>query len=192
MSLTTPNPDRATLRRRLLAERRDWATKPEALAAQEALQTRLAAVLAQLEPECLGVYWPVQGEFNPRAVASSACAQYGCALALPFATKTPVAMHFRTWDGETPDSVDEFGIPCSKGPQVLPDVVLVPCVGFTADGWRLGYGGGYFDRFLAANPDVTAVGVAWAAAQIERSALAPQTHDLPLVAIVTECDIWGG
>jgi 5-formyltetrahydrofolate cyclo-ligase len=192
MSSTTPNPDRAALRSRLLAERQNWATQPEALAAQEALQTRLASVLAQLEPECLGVYWPVQGEFNPRALASSAQAQYGCTLALPFASKTPVAMHFRAWNGEPPDSIDECGIPCSTGPQVLPDVVLVPCVGFTANGWRLGYGGGYFDRFLAAHPDITAIGVAWAAAQIEKSALNPQLHDFPLVAVVTECDIWGG
>mgnify|MGYP003693774087 CR=1 FL=1 len=69
-------------------------------------------------------------------------------------------MHYRLWDGQAPRSVDECGIPSSDGAPVAPDVVLVPCVGFTASGFRLGYGGGYFDRWLAAHPQVCAVGVA--------------------------------
>jgi len=50
----------------------------------------------------------------------------------------------------------------------------------------LGYGGGFFDRWLAAHPSVTAVGIAWSHAQIDESALAPQPHDQPLTLIVTE------
>ena len=68
----------------------------------------------------------------------------------------------------------------------MPDVVLAPCVGYTASGYRLGYGGGYFDRWLAAHPHVTAVGVAWALGEIAEAQLAPAPHDMPLMLVVTE------
>ena len=67
-----------------------------------------------------------------------------------------------------------------------PDVVLVPCVGFTAQGWRLGYGGGYFDRYLAAHPGVTAIGVAWQVGLLSAEQLQAQAHDQALMAVVTE------
>ena len=63
-------------------------------------------------------------------------------------------MHYRAGTGEQPMLRDECGIPSIDGPPVLPDVVLVPCLGYTASGYRLGYGGGYFDRWLAAYPQV--------------------------------------
>lgn len=69
---------------------------------------------------------------------------------------------------------------------MIPDVVLVPCVGFTRSGYRLGYGGGFFDRWLAANPHATAVGIAWSLAEIDESQLVPEAHDRPLAMVVTE------
>lgn len=190
MALNNPTPDRATLRRRLLADRLAWASTPEAGSAQQQLHERVLGVLAQLEPECLGIFWPMQGEFNPRDAAHSAHQQWGCRLALPFAHQNPVALHFRGWDGQTPAATDECGIPSPEGPAVQPDVVLVPCVGFTPEGWRLGYGGGYFDRFLAAHPEVTAIGVAWEAGRLDTTVLSPQIHDIPLIAILTESNTW--
>ena len=95
-------------------------------------------------------------------------------------------MHYRAWDGQAPAVVDERGVPCSNGAPVMPDVVLVPCVGFTPAGLRLGYGGGYFDRWLAQHPEVTAVGVAWAVGEIGASEFKPQPHDQPMTLIVTE------
>lgn len=154
------------------------------------LEERILSVLAQLEPGVLGVYWPMRGEFNPRGMALRAQAQWDCQLALPFAQREPVAMHFRRWDGSELNTVDECGLPSPAGKPVEPDVVLVPCVGFTPEGHRLGYGGGYFDRFLAQHPGVTAIGVAWEQARITREELSPQPHDLPLMAVVTEARIW--
>jgi 5,10-methenyltetrahydrofolate synthetase len=95
-------------------------------------------------------------------------------------------MEFRRWDGAPPTFADEFGIGSSEGAVVMPDVVVVPCVGFTAAGYRLGYGGGYYDRWLAGHPQVTAVGVAWSWAQIGAEAFTPQAHDIALGVIVTE------
>jgi len=64
----------------------------------------------------------------------------------------------------------------------------VPCVGFTEEALRLGYGGGYFDRYLAAHPEVTALGVAWEIGRLSLQQLEAAPHDQPLVAVVTESD----
>ncbi|HET8870547.1 MAG TPA: 5-formyltetrahydrofolate cyclo-ligase, partial [Aquabacterium sp.] len=146
----------------------------------------------QLEPTCLGLYWPMQGEFNPRSLALIAARQWRCQLALPYARKNPVDMHFRLWQGTEPDIQDECKIPSTSGKPVEPDVILVPCVGFTEEGWRLGYGGGYFDRYLAAHPGATTIGVAWQQGQVDALALQPQAHDQALMAVVTETQVYGG
>ena len=95
-------------------------------------------------------------------------------------------MHYRSWDRVEPVLCDECGIPSCDGVRVVPDVVLVPCLGFTASGFRLGYGGGYFDRWLALHPDVTSVGVAWSAGELSEAEFGPQVHDQPLMLMVTE------
>lgn len=101
-------------------------------------------------------------------------------------------MQFRRWDGQAPRLRDECGIAASDGAEVVPDVVLVPCVGFTAAGYRLGYGGGYFDRWLAAHPHVTTVGVAWSVGQLSEADFVPASHDQPLSLIVTELGVVSG
>lgn len=191
--MSSPAPtDRAALRRQLLAARQAWYPTAQGAQAQDQLQARLLDVLSQLEPTCLGLYWPMQGEFNPRNLALIATQQWRCQLALPYARKQPVDMHFRVWRGDEPDAIDECQIPTTNGKPTEPDVVLVPCVGFTTDGWRLGYGGGYFDRYLAAHPGATTIGVAWQQGLIESSVLAPQAHDQALMAIVTEAHTYSG
>jgi 5-formyltetrahydrofolate cyclo-ligase len=182
----TTHPDRAALRRQLLSDRQEWATTPQAATAQAELQARVLEVLAQLEPMCLGLFWPMQGEFNPSSLALIAAQQWDCRLALPFAKRTPVEMHYRAWTGAQPDTVDECNIATTSGRPIEPDVVLVPCVGFTAQGWRLGYGGGYFDRYLAQHPGITAIGVAWQQGLLADDVLVAQAHDQALMAVITE------
>lgn len=181
---------RSDWRSKLLAARKVWINTPEAEQAQAALQDRVMTILAELEPDYLGLYWPMQGEFNPMGVAAAAQQAFACRLALPFAQKSPPQMHFRLWNGQPPGTQDDHGIPCPDGSPVVPDVVLVPCVGFTPEGWRLGYGGGYFDRFMAAHPQVTALGVAWEGGRLTQADLQPQSHDIPLMAILTESNTW--
>jgi 5-formyltetrahydrofolate cyclo-ligase len=100
-------------------------------------------------------------------------------------------MEYRRWDGSTPRTIDECRIASSDGEVVVPDTVLVPCVGFTRDGYRLGYGGGFFDRWLALHPHVTTVGIAWSAQQIDPAEFSPEAHDQPLTLIVTEDGVIG-
>ena len=182
---------RRALRADLLDQREQFMQGPLADAATRSLVHHLQAVLAALEPQCLGLYWPQRSEFNaaPAALADKGTANLQVnspPLALPFAERSPVRLHYRGWDGSTPSAVDACGIPCGTGAPIVPDVVVVPCVGFTEQNYRLGYGGGYFDRWLAEHPHVTAVGVAWSGSMITASAFEAQPHDVELALIVTE------
>jgi 5,10-methenyltetrahydrofolate synthetase len=181
-----PDPSRQALRERLLQARERFADGPEADAAAAALARELRAVLTQLEPHILGCYWPHRGEFNAPAALEGDTMAAKTVRALPFARRSPPGLEYRLWDGAAPRTVDECRIPTSDGAVVTPDVVLVPCVGYTASGYRLGYGGGYFDRWLAAHPGACAVGVAWADARVDEAELAPAPHDVRLAVVVTE------
>ena len=143
-----------------------------------------------LEPQGLGLYWPIRGEFNAVQAFTVDMRREGLPLALPFARRSGRQMHYRVWDGVSPTVDDECGIPSSDGAALDPDVVLVPCLGYTRSAHRLGYGAGYFDRWLAAHPAVTAVGVAWSIGEIAVPAqYVPQPHDIPLSLVVTEIGV---
>lgn len=171
---------RKALRQELIARRAAFAQSSQITEAQVAISAHLRTVLEQLEPDVLGLYSPIASEFNPIHAVSIDCNPQ---LALPFAQREPVRMHYRLWDGAVSSVLDECGIASSDGKLCVPDVILVPCVGFTAQRFRLGYGGGYFDRWLALNPGVTAIGVAWSNQQCE---FASAAHDQALDLIVTE------
>jgi 5-formyltetrahydrofolate cyclo-ligase len=177
---------RQPLRERLLAARNAFAAGNEASAAHRSLAQHLRAVITSLEPACLGLYWAVRSEFNASMVFAADTIGNTMPLALPFVRKSPPRMEYRAWDGDTPALLDETRIPSCDGVVVVPDVVLAPCVGFTGAGFRLGYGGGYFDRWLAAHPQVTSVGVAWAVGKIDDAEFEPQAHDVALTLMVTE------
>jgi 5-formyltetrahydrofolate cyclo-ligase len=175
---------RRVLRERLIAARQGWLAG--APGAQAAIGAALRDVLRQLEPSVLGTYWPIRCEFNPSGVLFADKGRAVLTLALPYARKQPREMEYRLWDRREPSLRDECGIPAADGAAVVPDVVLVPCVGYTADGLRLGYGGGYFDRWLAQHAGVTSVGVAWSAGELGRDEFAAEPHDRPLDLIVTD------
>ena len=177
---------RKALRQTLLARRDEFVGGPQAAAADGALARGLSSILIDLEPELLGLYWPIRSEFNAPALRAADTLLATFPLALPFARKQPLEMHYRRWNGALPTLRDECGIFTGSGAEVVPDVVLVPCLGFTRGGFRLGYGGGYFDRWLARHPDVTSVGVAWSIGELGAASFAPQAHDQALTLIVTE------
>lgn len=68
-------------------------------------------------------------------------------------------------------------------------MLFVPLVGFTAEGARLGQGGGHYDRWLADHPDTTAIGLAWDGQRVDD--LPTEAHDIPLAAVVTPTRIYG-
>ena len=178
--------ERPALRVRLLAERAAFVASAKFADAAEALGSHLRDTLARLEPGCLGLYWPVRSEFNAAAALAADAEWHEVQRALPYARRDPPTLEFRRWNGLAPTLADECGVASSGGAVVQPDVVVVPCVGFTRDGHRLGYGGGYYDRWLASHGHVVTVGVAWSFAEIDAGAFAAQPHDVALACIVTE------
>ena len=183
-------PDRRALRLHL-HQRRDAFVAQSGATASPALAEHLGEVIAQLLPERLGLYWPLRSEFNAALACLGDRNLDSVPFALPYALKASREMQYRAWDRDEPPLRDECGIPSTEGPQMVPDVVLVPCLGYTSTGYRLGYGGGYYDRWLAAHPHVTAVGVAWSACELSEAELAPQPHDHPLMIVVTERGVAG-
>jgi 5-formyltetrahydrofolate cyclo-ligase len=177
---------RPSLRKQLLADRTAFVATAAGKQALEALAGHLCAVLRELEPQCLGLYWAIRSEFNASAAcaADAECSQFP--LALPYVQRELRQMHFRHWDGATPRAVDEARIPASDGTPVVPDVLVVPCVGYTAAGYRLGYGGGYFDRYIEAHPHVTTVGIALSPTELGPVQFTPEPHDRPLTLIISE------
>jgi len=118
----------------------------------------------------------------------------GHAIALPWFAKRDGAMQFRIWASPYIDELLEpgpFGIgqPLASAALTVPDVLFVPLVGFTADGGRLGQGGGHYDRWLAAHPGVPAIGLAWDCQLVD--ALPREDHDRPLSAVVTPTRLYG-
>lgn len=120
--------------------------------------------------------------------------EHGYAVALPSFDTSDGAMAFRTYHdpiGETGLVAGPHGI-AQPGPDhqlVTPDIVFTPLVGFTTSGVRLGQGGGHYDRWLAAHPTTTAIGLAWDV-QL-RESLPVEKHDIGLRAVITPTRIYG-
>ena len=118
----------------------------------------------------------------------------GHSVALPWFAHRGAAMEFRVWrNPHDPDLIERgpLGIaqPAGDPPAAVPDVLFVPLVGFTAAGARLGMGAGHYDRWLAAHPGVTAIGLAWDCQ--EAAELPTEPHDHPLAAVITPTRLFG-
>jgi len=184
---------KAALRPALLAARR-------AVDAETAARAALAArdhCLAHAAPPAgavVGGSWPLAGELDPRPLLAALRAR-GHAVALPV-TPPPgaaPALVFRLWDGEsTTLETGPFRTrhPLAPAPEVRPDWILVPLVGFDRRGHRLGHGAGYYDRALA-GADVTAIGFAFACQEVPltEGGVPVEPHDVPLTAVVTEREV---
>lgn len=149
----------------------------------EALADRLLAYLAGIMPQVAGGFWPIGSEIDPRP-AMMRLAQHGAQLALPETTERGTALRFRLWQPGELLHPGRFGTVHPDGPETIPDLLLVPLLAFDRRCHRLGYGGGYYDRTLAAWPGVRAIGCAYAAQQ--RDELPEGPYDIALHAVVTE------
>ncbi|MEG0820673.1 MAG: 5-formyltetrahydrofolate cyclo-ligase [Burkholderiaceae bacterium] len=173
---------RADVRARLIARR---ANLPERERAVAGLAARVARWLAQEAPRCVGFYWPYRGEPDLRPVLAAWLAGApGRRAALPVIVDG--AMEFHAWSPAMSMVRGAYGIAVpAEACRVNPDAVLIPCVGFDAAGYRLGYGAGWYDRTLARlTPRPRTVGVAFEACRLE--SIDPESHDIPLDAILTE------
>ena len=136
----------------------------------------------------VSIYWPFKGEFDPR-VAALRLRERGARIALPVVVEKAAPLQFREWWPGVETQPGVFGLPVPVGTAVVtPDVSLIPPVGFDARGYRLGYGGGYFDRTLASlAPQPLKIGVARELSRI--GTIRPQPHDIPMDYVVTEAGV---
>lgn len=175
---------RRALRRKALRAR-EMLDDARYRALNAALCSHLDALLVRLAPQRLAFCWPWRREPDLRAwVQQWLRGGQGRVAALPVVEERHAAMRFRQWQPGAPMATDRYGIPYpAAGAEVRPQVLLVPLNAFDAAGFRLGYGGGYFDRTLA-ELEALAVGVGFELGRVE-STLA-QAHDRPMDWIVTE------
>ncbi len=190
---------KSALRASLLERRGQQGTEQKSAALNDALGARLAQLLVRYPAtRCIGYYWPLAGEFDARGVIVqwlSEDTKRIAALPVVVAPRAPLAFH--AWQPDAAMKKGRYGIPVPDEERIVtPDVLLIPCVGFDTARYRLGYGGGYYDRTLAAWPASESMsaqrpvtlGVAFESTKCD--ALPRETHDIPLDAIVTEAAIY--
>lgn len=133
----------------------------------------------------ISIYWPFRGEPDLRNWVETVTASEGD-LALPVVIKRAAPLIFRHWKPGDLLEPGIWNIPVPvNGDAIIPDVVIAPVVGFDSGNYRLGYGGGFFDRTLASfdrKPRVFGVGFS----QQEIPTIYPQSHDIAMDAIITE------
>lgn len=134
--------------------------------------------------EIVSVYWPIRAEPDLRPWMHDR-AQRGARIALPVALAPGQPLIFREWRPGARLAHGLWRIPYpADGLEITPTVVLAPVVGFDRQGYRLGYGGGFFDRTLAGlSPRPLVIGLGYACAAID--SIFPQPHDIPMDGIVT-------
>lgn len=149
---------------------------------RQALGNREAAAIAvrdrflqtfDLAPAvAISAFWPLDDEFDPRPLFME-LQRRGHPVGLPVVVRKGQPLLFRRWlpDIELVRGPFRVMIPPPGSPEIVPDLLLVPLLAFDRDGYRLGYGGGFYDRTLAglrAGHAVTAIGVAFAGQEVDR------------------------
>jgi 5,10-methenyltetrahydrofolate synthetase len=193
-----------TLRQELLKQRKKFASNSAfppireklIFAIQEFLNNQGNAL------HSIAFYWPIQDELDIRPVlinwASSAIERR---VALPYA-RPDKHLDFYEWREGDHLIPSQHGVPepdpnNQDRPILNPDCILIPCVGWSSsiengktDYWRLGYGGGYFDRTLSTlrkkNPKLICVGIGFDWQELNDAQWSAQTHDEPLDMLITE------
>jgi len=145
----------------------------------------LDAAIGDVAGRTVSLYWPFRGEPDMRPWMSSVIARGGT-IALPIVVEKAHPMIFRAYKPGDRLEKGVWNIPIpAEGPAILPDIVVSPLVGVDPQRYRLGYGGGFFDRTLAAMPaKPLVIGIGYDMQRIPT--IHPQTHDIPMDLIVME------
>lgn len=133
----------------------------------------------------IGAYWPMGDELDPRFLMS-ALARAGYRTALPVVGAKDTPLTFRLWGVGDPLEAGTFGTmhPCVDAPEVVPNALIVPLLAYDEDCYRLGWGGGFYDRTLAAHSEIKAFGFAFGAQIVDH--VPREAHDWPLQGVITE------
>lgn len=174
--------NKTDLRRSLLTAR-DAVAREVRTCCDIAITEHVRAWLRGNPVKTLGVYWPIRSEPDLRTLYDD-LARQGIKLGLPVVVKKNAPLAFADWKPGDALASDAHGVPVPVERKLMqPEALLIPCVGFNGDNIRLGYGGGFYDRTLAAKPRPLAVGVAYASS---RASFSAGPHDIPLDVIITD------
>ena len=141
----------------------------------------------------IGAYWPIKGEFDPlpalyrwKEDGELLDQPQPRRIGLPVIDKVHKTLTFHAWYPGCPMEEDAYGIPKPKDTElIVPTLLFVPCVGYGPGGYRLGYGGGFYDRTLRTlEPQPFTVGLGFANAFLLE--FEPEPHDVPLDAILND------
>jgi 5-formyltetrahydrofolate cyclo-ligase len=169
----------------LLAERRT--TTPEQRRhAGQIIANELDRIVAAKGCQTIGLYWPIKQEINLLPWSETLARRGGITLCLPVVVTRKAPLEYWRWQQGDPLGRGIWDIPIpARRDVVTPDLVLAPLVGFDRANYRLGYGGGYFDRTLAAfSPRPIVIGIGYAFSAVPT--IFPQPHDIPMDAVLTE------
>lgn len=142
-------------------------------------------VLPDPQGRTVGFYWPIQGELDLRVLVEEWC-EAGASACLPVVAEKQAPVEFWAWQPGMRMQPGFWNIPQPPERVLLrPDALIVPLVGFDPACYRLGYGGGYYDRTLASlDPKPLCIGVGLELGRLET--IYPQPHDIPMDVVVTE------
>lgn len=178
---------RRTVRRDLVARR--MSVDPDTRArVTRAVVRRLDGEVPVTPGICIGFYWPFRGELDLRPLIGDFLTR-GAGAALPVVVEKKAPVEFWSWAPKARMKRGEWNIPVpAERAPVTPDVLLIPLVGFDGGCYRLGNGGGYYDRTLAAMETTPLkIGVGFAFGRLDT--IHPQAFDVPLDRIVTEAGV---
>ena len=174
--------------RRGLIARRQAIPPNERRRLQLMITRHLEERFPQLAHALIGIYWPFRGEIGFHGLVRRHLTQ-GARAALPVVVEKGRPLEFWAWRPGAALRRGIWDIPIPAERQVVqPTALLVPLVGFDGHRYRLGYGGGYYDRTLAAmSPKPLTIGVGCELGRL--ATIHPQAHDIPMDAIVTEAGV---
>lgn len=172
---------------RLAAHKRRAAFHPSMRnEAARAAATHFFEAVPIAKGEVVAGYWPIRDEMDVKSVVARLM-DSGQPVCLPVVLGDEQPLELRLWEDGAPLYEAGFGTlaPAEEAPRAAPDVIIMPLLGFDKHGTRLGYGGGYYDRTLAALPKrPRLIGFAFALQEVD--VIPREAHDVPLDAIVTE------
>jgi 5-formyltetrahydrofolate cyclo-ligase len=184
MAVPPPSPDKPALRAQLRAARRTFvigmSDDARVLAEGDAA---LRVVEHITHATTVALYHPLADELGTIALAIR-LAHHGNLLALPRVEADRTTMRFHRWTLGEPLARGGFGLMEPNGPEVAPQVIVTPLVGFDRGGNRIGQGAGHYDRAFVALPGAMRIGYAWSAQEVAHVPHDP--WDVPLHAIATE------
>jgi 5-formyltetrahydrofolate cyclo-ligase len=176
------------LRRAELIQRRIGLPQQQRADFSERIRRTIGEAFPQLKEALIGFYWPIRGEVGLHGLVRGMIVA-GARAALPVVVAKRQPLEFRAWQPGACMARGVWNIPIpAEGQAVRPSALLVPLVGFDNRGYRLGYGGGFYDRTLAAlSPKPLAIGIGYELGRL--ATIHPQPHDIPMDALVTEAGV---